>query len=150
MTPDPKVRSRPPQSASGKSGRIGNDKRTCTRWSNPHRKAAKLKRSTQATRPSHGSRAPLSKAKAEGCRNTEVRGQKGPDAFFRRKRARLLLAPVKSRFLGAGRISRVRAYPSGRRYVIRCGATMLMNSREVITLVFFQNLGKCLWLPVTR
>src|ERR1017187_9416109 len=73
MTPDPKVRSRPPQSASGKSGRIGNDKRTCTRWSNPHRKAAKLKRSTQATRPSHGSRAPLSKAKAEGCRNTEVR-----------------------------------------------------------------------------
>ena len=26
---------------------------------------------------------------------------------------------------------------------IRCGATMLMNSREVITLVFFQNLGKC-------
>jgi hypothetical protein len=25
---------------------------------------------------------------------------------------------------------------------MRCGPTMLMNSREVITLVFFQNLGK--------
>ena len=25
----------------------------------------------------------------------------------------------------------------------RCGATMLMNSRDVITLVFFQNSGKC-------
>lgn len=37
-----------------------------------------------------------------------------------------------------------------RPYVIRCGATMPMNSREVITLVFFQNLGKCFWLPVTR
>ena len=34
--------------------------------------------------------------------------------------------------------------------VIRCGATMLMNSRDVITLVFFQNLGKCRWLPVNR
>jgi len=31
-----------------------------------------------------------------------------------------------------------------------CGATMLMKSRDVITLVFFQNLGKCRWLPVTR
>jgi hypothetical protein len=33
---------------------------------------------------------------------------------------------------------------------LTCGATMLMNSRDVITLVFFQNLGKCRWLPVTR
>lgn len=36
------------------------------------------------------------------------------------------------------------------RYGMKCGATMLMNSREVITLVFFQNLGKCRWLPVIR
>ena len=33
--------------------------------------------------------------------------------------------------------------------LIKCGATMSI-SREVITLVFFQNLGKCRWLPVTR
>jgi hypothetical protein len=33
---------------------------------------------------------------------------------------------------------------------MRCGATMLMNSRDVITLVIFQNFGKCRWLPVTR
>lgn len=33
---------------------------------------------------------------------------------------------------------------------IKCGATMLMNSRDVITLVFFQDLGKCRRLPVTR
>ena len=26
---------------------------------------------------------------------------------------------------------------------IRCGAAMLMNSRDVITFVFFQNFGKC-------
>ena len=37
-----------------------------------------------------------------------------------------------------------------RAHVMRCGATMLMNSRDVITLVFFQNLGKCRWFPVTR
>ena len=46
---------------------------------------------------------------------------------------------------------RLAACPSAprRRYPIRCGATMPMNSRDVITFVFFQNLGKCLWLPVT-
>src|ERR1017187_5657359 len=33
---------------------------------------------------------------------------------------------------------------------MRCGATMPMNSRDVVTLVFFQNLGKCRWSPVTR
>ena len=33
---------------------------------------------------------------------------------------------------------------------LRCGVTMPMNSRDVITLVFFQNLGKYLGLPVTR
>ena len=33
---------------------------------------------------------------------------------------------------------------------MRCGATTLINSRDVITLVFFQNFGKCRWLPVTR
>jgi hypothetical protein len=31
---------------------------------------------------------------------------------------------------------------------MRCNDTD--NSRDVITLVFFQNLGKCRWLPVTR
>jgi len=36
------------------------------------------------------------------------------------------------------------------RHGMRCGATMLMNSRDVITLVFFQNFGKCLVFPVTR
>jgi|GEM_PF-3677333 len=39
---------------------------------------------------------------------------------------------------------------SPKAYGIKCGATMLMNSREVITLVFFQNLGKCRKLPVIR
>src|SRR3989442_1211687 len=33
---------------------------------------------------------------------------------------------------------------------MRCGATTLINSRDVITLVFFQNFGKCRWLPVTK
>jgi hypothetical protein len=33
---------------------------------------------------------------------------------------------------------------------MRCGATTLINSRDVITLVFFQNFGKWPWLPVTR
>jgi hypothetical protein len=32
----------------------------------------------------------------------------------------------------------------------RCGATTLRNSLEVIILVFFQNLGKWRWLPVTK
>jgi hypothetical protein len=41
-------------------------------------------------------------------------------------------------------------YPLVRFEVIICGATMLMNSREVITLVFFQNFGKCLTFPVTK
>jgi hypothetical protein len=36
------------------------------------------------------------------------------------------------------------------RYGIKCGATMPMNSRDVITLVFFQNLGECRWLTVIR
>ena len=31
----------------------------------------------------------------------------------------------------------------GVRRVIKCGATGLINSRGVMTLVFFQNLGKC-------
>jgi len=31
-----------------------------------------------------------------------------------------------------------------------CGATRAMNSRELITLVFFQNRGKWRWFPVTR
>ena len=35
-------------------------------------------------------------------------------------------------------------------YDSRCGATMSMNSREVITLVCFQNFGKWRVLPVTR
>jgi hypothetical protein len=35
-------------------------------------------------------------------------------------------------------------------YRIKCGATMLMNSRDVITLVFLQNFGKCLGFPVIR
>lgn len=33
---------------------------------------------------------------------------------------------------------------------VKCGATMAIKSLEVITLVCFQNLGKCLWLPVTK
>lgn len=33
---------------------------------------------------------------------------------------------------------------------MRWGATTLRNSREVMILVFFQNLGKWRWLPVTR
>jgi hypothetical protein len=33
---------------------------------------------------------------------------------------------------------------------MRCGATTLMNSRDVITFVLFQNFGKCRTLPVTR
>jgi hypothetical protein len=36
----------------------------------------------------------------------------------------------------------------GHPHEVRCGATMLMNSLDVITLVFFQNFGKCRWLPV--
>lgn len=32
----------------------------------------------------------------------------------------------------------------------RCGATISINSREVTTLVFFQNFGKCRWFPVIR
>src|SRR6266849_1168203 len=47
---------------------------------------------------------------------------------------------------------RYSARPAGGRlpHEMRWGATMLMNSRDVITLVFFQNFGKCRWLPVTR
>jgi hypothetical protein len=33
---------------------------------------------------------------------------------------------------------------------IKCGAARLTNSRGVMILVFFQNLGKCLLLPVIR
>ena len=36
------------------------------------------------------------------------------------------------------------------RYGMRCGATMPMNSRDVIVLVCFQNFGKWRWLPVIR
>jgi hypothetical protein len=36
------------------------------------------------------------------------------------------------------------------RYGMKCGAAMLMNSRVVITLVCFQNFGKCRRLPVIR
>jgi len=32
----------------------------------------------------------------------------------------------------------------------KCGATMSMNSRAEMILVFFQCLGKCFRLPVTR
>lgn len=32
----------------------------------------------------------------------------------------------------------------------RCGATRVRNSREEISLVFFQYIGKCRWLPVNR
>jgi hypothetical protein len=35
------------------------------------------------------------------------------------------------------------ALSSGLRYFIKCGATRLINSRGVMILVFFQNLGKC-------
>ena len=35
-------------------------------------------------------------------------------------------------------------------YGSKWGATMSINSRDVITLVFFQNFGKCRWLPVSR
>ena len=31
----------------------------------------------------------------------------------------------------------------GHRYFIECGAARLINSRGVMILVFFQNLGKC-------
>ena len=58
------------------------------------------------------------------------------------------------------KLERKPSYASGRnpdesptiraRYRIKCGATMLMNSRELITLVVFQNFGKCRWLPVIR
>jgi hypothetical protein len=30
---------------------------------------------------------------------------------------------------------------------MRYGAMTLMNSRDVIILAFFQNFGKCRWLP---
>jgi hypothetical protein len=33
---------------------------------------------------------------------------------------------------------------------MRCGVTISINSRDVITFVFFQNFGKCRRLPVTR
>jgi hypothetical protein len=33
---------------------------------------------------------------------------------------------------------------------IRWGAITLRNSLELMILVFFQNLGKCRWFPVTR
>jgi hypothetical protein len=36
------------------------------------------------------------------------------------------------------------------RYFIKCGAVRLMNSRVVMILVFFQNLGKCFRLPVIK
>ena len=32
----------------------------------------------------------------------------------------------------------------------RCGATRSINSRDEMIFVFFQNFGKCRWLPVTR
>ncbi len=32
----------------------------------------------------------------------------------------------------------------------RCGATMFINSRGVMTFVLFQKSGKCLTFPVTR
>ena len=35
-------------------------------------------------------------------------------------------------------------------YARRCGVIRLRNSRDVMTLVFFQNLGKCRVFPVTR
>ena len=35
-------------------------------------------------------------------------------------------------------------------YAIKCGAVRLMNSRDVMILVFFQNAGKCFWFPVIR
>jgi hypothetical protein len=47
----------------------------------------------------------------------------------------------------AGRLLRRFSTPPS---VHEVGATILMNSREVITLVCFQNGGKCRWLPVTR
>src|SRR6266851_2001542 len=49
-------------------------------------------------------------------------------------------------------LSIFRARPAGGRlpHEMRWGATMLISSRDVITLVFFQNFGKCRWLPVTR
>src|SRR5450432_1617319 len=40
--------------------------------------------------------------------------------------------------------------PNNSRYWMRCRATTLMNSRDVIILVPFQNSGKCRWLPVIR
>src|SRR5579862_1149189 len=40
--------------------------------------------------------------------------------------------------------------PSDIHYRIKCCATMLMNSREVITLVLFQNIGKCRGLTVIK
>ena len=36
------------------------------------------------------------------------------------------------------------------RHGTKCGATIPISSREVMILVFFQNLGKWRWLPVTR
>lgn len=36
------------------------------------------------------------------------------------------------------------------RYEVKCGATMPMNSRDVIPLICFQNSGKCRRLPVMR
>ena len=44
---------------------------------------------------------------------------------------------------------RVSVLPT-RLYVVRCGVTRLTNSRDVMTLVFFQNLGKCRVFPVRR
>ena len=35
-------------------------------------------------------------------------------------------------------------------YRRRCGAMTLRNSLELMILVFFQNFGKCCWLPVSK
>ena len=42
------------------------------------------------------------------------------------------------------------AYCRRQPYEPRCGATRSINSRDEIIFVFFQNFGKCRWLPVTR
>lgn len=73
----------------------------------------------------------------DGCRNfLSALASIMPDAFASdRKRLSDFLQRV------------LRAAP---RQGMKCGATMLMNSRDVITLVFFQNFGKCRWLPVIK
>jgi hypothetical protein len=83
-----------------------------------------------------------------------LRSVKSADLRMTRKRhGRRRPFPHKTRKVDKNlpvRVASPLSSPPDIRYRIKCCATMLMNSREVITLVLFQNIGKCRWLPVIR